>query len=94
MKEKHKIDKIKTPKQISKEYEGRVKVNNNITDNKNPPGCESNLESYNKFNNIKMYGEFVYKSLCDIVYNNFYIVTSVSMMVSNIKSSSFNIELD
>lgn len=73
-KEKHKIDKIKT----------QIKVNKNITDNKNRPSYESNPESLNIYK-IKTYGEFVYKNFCDIIYNNFYIVTNVFMMVINIK---------
>lgn len=87
LKEKHKIDKIKTLKQISKEKKRPIKMNKNITDSKNRSSYESNPESL-KIYKIKTYGEFVYKNFCEIIYNNFYIVTNVSMMVFNIQLSS------
>lgn len=82
MKVKSKTEMNKTAKQIVKEYNKRQgKVSKKITDDENELDYESDEELHDKYHNLKLYGGFVYKNFCAIVYNNFYIVTNVSMMV-------------
>lgn len=89
VKVKQKNYKIKSSKQISKKSKKRVKARKQTTDSETQSSSELHPESESKLQNLKMYGGFVYKNFCDIIYNNFYIVTSVSMMVNIIESSSY-----
>lgn len=86
---KQKSYKIKASKQISKKSKRRVKAEKQTTDSEIQSSSELHPESESKLQNLKMYGGFVYKDFCDIIYNNFYIVTSVSMMVNIIESSIY-----